>query len=89
MLHFMSNKSTAYLSARMLLQTSNVFAYPAGQLLQVHECKFIDEYYWEPDMSCYNKIPIRFNGKHKGFLVIETNDIWIQHAPAKMLCNDT
>ena len=73
--HFMSNQNTAYLAARMLLQTPNVFAYPAGQLLQVHECKLIDDYYWEPDTSCYNTIPIRFNGKHKGFLVPETNDI--------------
>ena len=73
--HFMANQNTAYLAARMLLQTPNVFAYPAGQLLQVHECTLIDEYYWEPDTSCYNTIPIRFKGKHKGFLVTETNDI--------------
>ena len=73
--HFMSNQNTVYLAARMLLQTPNVFAYPAGQLLQVYESKLIDEYYWEPDTACYNTKPIRLNGKHKGFLVSETNDI--------------
>ena len=78
--HFMANQNIAYLAARMLLQTPNVFAYPAGQLLQVHECTLIDEYYWEPDTSYYNTIPIHFNGKHKGFLVHETNDIKLMNS---------
>ncbi len=78
--YLMSNPTTAYLAARMLLQTANVYAYPAGQLLEIHECTTINEYYWEESTSCYHTIPIRFNEKHKGFLIPETNDIKLMDA---------
>ena len=82
-----SNPNTAYLAARILLQTANLYAYPAGQLLQVHECTLINEYYWEESTSCYHTIPIRFNGNHKGFLVPETNDIELMDATSS--CDNT
>ena len=41
------NPTKAFLAARMLLQTTNINAYLAGQLLQIHECTIINEYYWE------------------------------------------
>ena len=85
--YLMSNPNTAYLAARMLLQTANIYAYPAGQLLQVHECTLINEYYWEESTSCYHTIPIRFNGNHKGFLVPETNDIKLMDATSS--CDNT
>ena len=85
--YLMSNPNTAYLAARMLLQTANTYAYPAGQLLQVHECTLINEYYWDESTSCYHTIPIRFNGNHKGFLVPETNDIKLMDATSS--CDNT
>ena len=73
--YYMASQNAAYLAARILLQTDHVYAFPAGKLLQVHECASINEYYWQPTEHCYNTIPIRFNGKHEGYLVPETNDI--------------
>ena len=83
----MSNSTTAYLKARMLLQTTNIYANPAGQLLQIHECTITNEYYWEESTSCYHTLLIRFNEKHIGFLVPETNDIKLMDAISS--CDNT
>jgi hypothetical protein len=74
--HLMSNTQTAYLAARMLLQTQNVYAYPAGHVMRVHSCNVINEYYIAPTKACYHTIPVRFGSQnHTGYLVPTTNDI--------------
>ena len=74
--HLMSNSQTAYLAGRMLLKTANIYAYPAGQFLQVHECQIINEYYWTPLLTkCYATIPVQFGNNKTGFFIPATNDI--------------
>lgn len=79
--HLMSNSQTAYLAGRMLLKTANVYAYPAGQFLQVHECQIVNEFYWTPLLTkCYATIPVRFGNNRTGFFIPATNDIKILDA---------